>query len=319
MEESPGCEEIVLQELLSFSEHTGVSLPSRSSTRQNIEDSMVSLHTVTDTGELAVSQLWDKITLRFRKYFQDRLSKLSQKKDFPAIDISAKKRLEYVQSLCSLFPAEDIWQKYRMVRAQQLGVCFATLLSEGGGDDVDIVEAGNNCEELTEMIIALMNQDYTLFNSGVFRRTVTILHALHDMYLDKFGDEMSALIDEIQDEMACNAKKGSKWMPQSQSEMGLQGSPTHLVVRGKAKSLDSMSILSVEQLPHRGAPKPTLPLHLLRVLIKVVEAFLHIDRHMETLHGTMSWEVGGVNSKKSRSRGSIRGEGFPYLYMYLDL
>ncbi|XP_064608337.1 uncharacterized protein KIAA0825-like [Liolophura sinensis] len=307
MEESPGCEEIVLQELLSFSEHTGVSLPSRSSTRQNIEDSMVSLHTVTDTGELAVSQLWDKITLRLRKYFQDRLSKLSYNKDYPAIDISAKKRLEYVQALCSLFPAEDVWQKYRLVRAQQLGVCFATLLSEGGGDDVDIVEAGNNCEELTDMIITLMNQDYTLFITGVFRRAVTTLHALHDIYLDKFGDEMSALIDEIQDEMACSAKKGSKWMPQSQSELGLQGSPTHLVVRGKTKSLDSMSILSVEQLPHRGTPKPTLPLHLLRVLIKVVEAFLHIDRHMETLHGTMSWEVGGVNSKKSRSRGSIRG------------
>ena len=76
----------------------------------------------------------------------------------------------------------------------------------------------SNCGTVADSVIAMIDEDFVVLNSGVFRKVTGVFRALHDLYLEKFSDEMSLLVDEIGDEVA---KSSHRAFTQSKSEHGL--------------------------------------------------------------------------------------------------
>ena len=75
-----------------------------------------------------------------------------------------------------------------------------------------------NCGIVADSVMAMMDEDFVILNSGMFRKVTGVFKALHELYLEKFSDEMSLLVDEIGDEVA---KSTQRPFAQSASEHGL--------------------------------------------------------------------------------------------------
>ena len=76
----------------------------------------------------------------------------------------------------------------------------------------------SNCGTVAAPVMAMIDEDFVVLNSGVFRKVTGVFKALHELYLEKFSDEMSLLVDEIGDEVA---KSAHRPFTQSKSEHGL--------------------------------------------------------------------------------------------------
>lgn len=68
MDQVPGSEEAVFQDLLSLSSEQGLSLPLRTTAVDPIASTM-SLNAVSDNSEAQIAQHWDQIALRLRQVF----------------------------------------------------------------------------------------------------------------------------------------------------------------------------------------------------------------------------------------------------------
>jgi hypothetical protein len=66
--------------------------------------------------------------------------------------------------------------------------------------------------------MAMIDEDFVVLNSGIFHKVTGVFRALHELYLEKFSDEMSVLVDEIGDEVAQASRQSVK---QSKSDHGL--------------------------------------------------------------------------------------------------
>ena len=192
----PGSEEIVFQDLLSLSSCQGLTLPLKSTNKDPLQ-SVTSINTVTDSLEQQVSQEWDHIARHFQQYFQHSLEQLPVGAKSLSIDLYERKRINHLQSLSVLFPTEDVLVKYQTLRSQQLDKCFQNLLQDINADNFNSMDVTKNCCYLANIILKMIKEDFIVFNSGIFKRSFNIARAMHDMYLEKFSDEMSALVEDI--------------------------------------------------------------------------------------------------------------------------
>ena len=65
LEKVPGCEEAILQDLLSLSSEQGLSLPLRTAGVDPIASTM-SLNAVSDNSEMQIAQQWDQLSMHLR-------------------------------------------------------------------------------------------------------------------------------------------------------------------------------------------------------------------------------------------------------------
>ena len=121
LDKQPGCEEDMLRNLLHFSCHEGISLPIKPSSSVDTQSqSVMSVNAVCDQAEQVNETLWNDICARFRKYYFGQLMRLPIGIEHAKIDVSGFKRVEYLQSLCSLIPSEEVWGRYRNTRLLQV-------------------------------------------------------------------------------------------------------------------------------------------------------------------------------------------------------
>ncbi|KAK3097727.1 hypothetical protein FSP39_012501 [Pinctada imbricata] len=302
LEHNPGSEELVLEDLLSLSSEEGLSLPLSSRHDSNHMQSVTSVNAVADNVEFHISQQWDQIALHMRRYFTGKLQTLPMKPEKLAIDLFECKRIQYLQSLLSLYPSDDILIKYQTLRSQQLEKCFQTLLPEGTYDQCKSVDITKNCHHLASIILRMIDEDFLVFNSGIFKKSFNIARAMHDMYLEKFSDEMSALVEDIWEEI-------EEIFTKKRHTSTLEGSEQRKRVKlqrgNNADDLDhaEQSDSSEDQV----AMETSIPKEYIESMLEIVTSIIHIEEHVESLLRCAAWDTAGVSSKKVKRKGSLRG------------
>ncbi|XP_064652487.1 uncharacterized protein KIAA0825-like isoform X2 [Lineus longissimus] len=304
LEKCPGSEETTLQSLLQLSSEEGIILPIRSSTADQVTESMMSINTVTDSSEQLNESLWGEICMRLRRSFIDGLNKLPINIQQTAINLDKDRRLDYLQSLCSLYPSDDIWARYKGLRCQQVDRCIGNLLMPHGRS-LDLPTFADNFEELANVIIVMIDEDFIILNSGIFKRNVKPFQALHEIFQDKLSDEISAVMDNIIDELIItqNGSRQSYHAHSSGLMSNLKSGISHVSRKGASKSLDSLLIKSEDM-----GTELILPASHVHALTTIISATYAVDCHVETLYQRMTWEVFG-NQKKKNLKSSLKATG----------
>ena len=118
----------MLRNLVHFSCHEGISLPIKpTSSTATQSHSLISVNAVYDQAEQVNETLWNDICARFRKYYFGQLMMLPIGAEHAKIDVFGFRRLEFLQSLCSLIPVEEVWNRYRNTRLLQVDICGTFL------------------------------------------------------------------------------------------------------------------------------------------------------------------------------------------------
>ena len=77
-----------------------------------INQSMMSINTATDSGQMVVEGLWQDLCMSVRKSLLNKLTELPCGQGRPDIDLMSNARLEILQNLCALFPKDEIWGRF---------------------------------------------------------------------------------------------------------------------------------------------------------------------------------------------------------------
>ena len=264
MDKNPGCEESMLQNLLKLSSMEGISLPIRSSHSDHVTQSTMSINTVVDEVEQMNETLWFDICVRFRKYFIEKINQLPVGQPAPRINIRSGKRLQYLQSLCALYPAEEIWPRYRSLRMHKVLCCLRGQYADqpssphsgtgtnasppprnpGGNDEASFESRVADFESGVQKLVIMIREDFELLNSGVLTKVISTFDALQEIYLESCSEELSGLIERLHQEMVIHpAKAGSRGgadIPKSNSEFVRLGQPKNILRKQHSKSLDSL-------------------------------------------------------------------------------
>ena len=165
LDENPGSEEAVLQHLLQLTSKEGMHLP-RCSSISGVSASTLSINTATDDAEHANQNLWNDVCMRLRRHFIDKLSKLPVeggrgRNGKRQIRPLGDERQRYLQSLCSLFPADNIWQRYKSLRMHQLDTCLLCSKNGQSGRDTSFLCAVSHLgDELLPTLEVMVVEDY---------------------------------------------------------------------------------------------------------------------------------------------------------------
>ena len=194
-----------------------------------------------------------------------------------------------------------------MLRSQQVEKCFNSVIPETESETLDFLAISENLGELAQVILQMINEDFVLFNSGVLKKPTNIFRAFHKVYLDKYSDEMAALIEEIWDEVRDSVKRGPA---QSFSVHGSKGKGKHMpktgsLLRSQAQSLDSV----YSQFDNVGTDvtMAAIPPKYIRAILNIINTVLQIEEHVENLQKALIWDNGELASKKTKRKGSLKG------------
>lgn len=91
----------------------------------------------------------------------------------------------------------------------------------------------------------MITEDVELLSSGIFNSAATILKALQEIYMDRLQEEISSIVDSLQDEMEHQSQpekseRQPRDIPKSTSEFGKLGGLKGNLRRQHSKSLDSL-------------------------------------------------------------------------------
>ena len=319
LEQCPGSEEAVLQEILSLCSDEGLLLPLRNSGIDPTVMSMASINMVVDSSDQVIEQKWNRIAEHLKRHFLSRLSQLPLTHSDDPSNIVTSQRLHFLQSLRVIATDEDAWHCYRGMRLQELQKQLSLMVPEVESEQVNYLLT-KHCTAMADLIISMIDEDFLVLNTSLFTKVTSVFKSLHDLYLEKYTDEMTLLVEEISDEIA-DAK--SKSFSQSQSDLGINSNNTGNLFKGQAQSLDSMiAITGIRsnslhgiQRPHDGSllSNMSMPKACVDSLLEIVLSFLHIESHIFTLLKNSSWNVAGISGQKKKRKGSLRGTQMIYL------
>lgn len=309
LESHSGSEEVVFQQLLQLSSQEGVQLPVQTAAVSTLEHSVMSINTTVNESETLYDNLWNDLCMRLRRYFVHRLQNLPVSQTVPAIDLASQKRLLYVQSLCTLYPVKDIWNKYRSIRSQMYG---SQLLSYGktlkasltSADDVDFEKGAQHFETLVLLSQAMIHEDFCLLNSGVFCNAVSTMEALNEIYLDKLLDEVASIADSLHNDLLNVGNK--KQVKEQDHTKAVQKSSSELMslthFKGRLQKQQSKSLDSLLSRSESFTDLLTLPTDTIGVLVSFVNSVLNMDNYLQHLQSLMTWELSNVAVKSPHQR-----------------
>ena len=153
----------------------------------------------------------------------------------------------------------------------------------------------------------MMNEDFALLSSGFLTKTSSLFKAFHKIYLEKYSDEMAALVDEIWDEVRDSVKRGpaQSFSVRGSKGKGKQTSKSGSLLRNQAQSLDSI----VSQFDNVGTDVTmTIPTKYIRAILNIVNTVLRIEEHVDNLQKSSLWDYGEMGSKKIKRKGSLKGK-----------
>ena len=180
-------------------------------------------------------------------------------------------------------------------------------MPENESEGIDILNISEHCADVAKVIMQMMNEDFTVLNAGVMKKSSSIFHMFHKIYLDKFSDEMSALIDEVWDEIRDSLKRGPSQSFSAQgSKRKSNGTKPGTSTLQQAHSLDT--VLVAGETSETGNQPPTIPAKYIKVMLNIVTTLHQIEEHMDCLQRAAIWDVGGISTKKSQRKGSLKGK-----------
>ncbi|XP_029641584.1 uncharacterized protein KIAA0825 isoform X2 [Octopus sinensis] len=237
----------------------------------------------------------------------DKLSKLPLRGFEQELNLQEHKRYEYLQSLVTLYQADDIWFCYQMLRVQQLEGYFNSLLPQSSDEKLDVAAITKNCGILAALINGMIDEDFAILSTGMFKKVSSTFKAIHDLYLDKYADEMSALIEEIYDDLKDIMHRNSA---QSSSEFLYDGNHKKPLLKGYASPAEQGLLNSGARRSSRKA-SIVISKHYLQSLQDILLSVFHIEEHMDSLYKMactgISSTSGNSSNRRRGSKGSLRG------------
>ncbi|KAH9488353.1 hypothetical protein Btru_063709 [Bulinus truncatus] len=339
LEKNPGSEESILQEMLGLASDEGLILPFRCSPTAAISQSSSSLNVHLDLGDQAIENKWFKLTQSIQKHIVSELLKIpSLGQNLRCSWAVIERRLELIGGLRTLASDEDAWIMYRNIRSQQLEQLFNSLLPDNDSENVNYKEFCLNCETVADKIIEMIEEDFSVLCTGIFKKIGGMYRILHDLYLEKYSDEMSVLVEEIGDDIRDFNKKVVK---SSKSDHGLSksdvtGNKSPLPKTGPrgslgavpvnepwasktpsfSQSLDTMFLASSYKADKDKTSAPrlqkqgsmTFPKDCVTALRHIAMSLMKLEDFLDTLTKMTSWEVTGLpTTKKVKKKSSLRG------------
>ncbi len=198
---------------------------------------------MTDKSEQANEQLWNEICSRLRRYYLEHLGNLPFGHPCPKIYVDGHKRLEYVQSLCALFPVQEVWNKYQALRIQQFETIIKPHKQGKHNEKLTFSKGILQLEVLANQMLTMIKEEFELFNSGLFTSVTSTFKAIHEIYLERFGDEIGHVTEILHEEVST----GQKEMPKSTSEFGRISHLKGQLKKQHSRSLDNLTGKSDEQ------------------------------------------------------------------------
>ncbi|XP_055885890.1 uncharacterized protein KIAA0825 homolog isoform X1 [Biomphalaria glabrata] len=339
LEKNPGSEESILQEMLGLASEEGLLLPFRCSPNSIISQSSSSLNVQLDMGDQLIENKWFKLTKSIQKHIITELLQIpplgqNLRSSWAVIE----RRLELVGGLRTLASDEDAWVTYRNVRSQQLEILFRSLLPDNDSENVNYKEFCCNCMTVADKIIEMIEEDFSVLCTGVFKKIGGMYRILHDLYLEKYSDEMSVLVEEIADDIRDFNKKvvkssksdhglakidaaGSKSPQPKTGQRGSLGAvplnePWASKTPSFSQSLDTMFLASSYKPDKDKSAGPklqkqgsmTFPKDCMTALKHIAMSLMKLEDFLDTLTKMTSWEVTGLpTAKKVKKKSSLRG------------
>ncbi|XP_071794949.1 uncharacterized protein KIAA0825-like [Asterias amurensis] len=203
---NPGCEMTVFRQLLFLSSHEGLGLPIRAPDPDHMTQSAMSLNTITDAADEGNDVMWEDIRSRLRRYFLERIKRLPILNSRGGVDLRQNERVEYLQSLCILYPEKKIWGSYQLVRSQQVTTLIQDLLNPSYSDE-SITESSEprqpvtldllamRLPKLVECLQCMIEEDFAVMLSNVFDGQVEAAQALREIYLCSLSEDVQTLLE----------------------------------------------------------------------------------------------------------------------------
>ncbi|XP_005088941.2 uncharacterized protein KIAA0825 [Aplysia californica] len=333
LEKNPGSEESILQEILALASEEGLTLPLKNSLA-GISQSSSSLNVQLDSMDQLIEGKWSKLSHAVQKHLVSELLKLPQlSKNRRTAWAIIERRSELVGGLRSLASDDEAWVMYRNVRGQQLEQLFNSLLPDNDSENVNYKEFCCNCGTVADRLIDMIEEDFTVLCTGVFKKIGGVYRILHDLYLEKYSDEMSLLVEEIADDIRDFNKKVVK---ASKSDHGLSKTDTgsgkghsKSGPRGSlgatdswasktplnSQSLDTMFLASSFRTDKDKSGTPRLqkqssmafPKDCISSLRHIAMSLMKLEDFLDGLTKMTSWDVTGLPNRKSKKKSSLRG------------
>ncbi|XP_014678056.1 PREDICTED: uncharacterized protein LOC106817858 [Priapulus caudatus] len=214
------------------------------------------------------------------------MSKLPVLTQQPEFGLDEFRYLNYVHSLLCLYPVADVWRDYKATRSKFIDRCIRELmpsLTEG----VDINAVASNFNQLCDILLSVVNEDFLVFSTGVFKDVLTTFDAVSDTYLEKVSDELIGIIEYIHD--ATIQMDSTKLdIHKSKSDQGILSTLRGCRANSNSvKSLDALLSRSQEQL----IDSP-FSISFLHTLVKLVAACSRVEQHLRGLHNMGTWTPG---------------------------
>ncbi|CAL1530200.1 unnamed protein product [Lymnaea stagnalis] len=338
LEKNPGSEESILQEILELASDEGLVLPLRCSPATAINQSSSSINVQLDTGDQLIEGKWSKLSQSIQKHIISQLLNippLGQNLICPWAVI--ERRLELVGGLRSLSSDDEAWVTYRNVRGQQLEQLFNSLLPDNDSENVNHKEFCCNCQTVADKIMEMIEEDFSVLCTGVFKKIGGVHRILHDLYLEKYSDEMSVLVEEIADDIrdfnkkAVKASKSDHGLakadvtgnkspqpkPGSRGSLGAAGSDLWAAkTPSLSQSLDTMFLASSYKTEKDKIATPRLqkqssmafPKDCITSLRLIATSLMKLEDFLDSLTKMTSWDVTGLpTTKKVKKKSSLRG------------
>ncbi|XP_069043621.1 uncharacterized protein KIAA0825 homolog isoform X2 [Lepisosteus oculatus] len=249
-----GQEDVVLELLLDVSSQCGVSFPTTATAAPS--SPLSSLHAVREEACLDVQSAWDDVRLQLRRPLLDRLS---GRAGGPAL------RARCLQRLLFLFPAPEVLERYRTVRADAVRDLLQSPAASGPGDR-GFDRAVRGLRAGAAPLCALIEEDL-LALSGLLEPRL-VLRFLSDAHLGPLSREVSSLLERL-----------SEPPPPPKDGAGPAAKTGKSSGRAKAAVLPEQ--------PRKGR-NVCLTSHQLRLLAQLTETLLCIEKRTEELTADIS-------------------------------
>jgi hypothetical protein len=298
IEDTPLCEDAVLQQVLLLSSQQGIALPVRGSHSDPGSHSCLSINTAMDDSEHMAEILWDSLCRMLRKQYLQRLNLLPIAKSTPVLSTSKQERLHCVQSIAVLFP--DAWSSYSSMRVQHISQLVDRHLRPLGR----FHQCVEGFSQLTGKLLIIIQEDFDLINSGVFGSEPGVIKGLHQLYCDPLLDEISSIVELLQYELpsksgtpkrkpSAGSRRSAEVAPEPSE--GLLGLRTHMK-KNLSGSLDSLISRSDDPFTDLQALSP----FALGPLAEMVSSLLCLENEIIALQNLLEWDIAGAarHSKK---------------------
>ena len=307
---------MVLSDLIRLHSFEGISLPVCLSSADLISQSTFSLHTAVDQSELVTESLWNDICLRLRRYFVDKLTKLPVSLEVePLYSCSAMRRLQYFQSLCSIFSKTDVIGKYRCIRTQQLQARFETN-QRPCPTASDRVSKFRCCVEefvlMRSTIVNMIKEDFELFRMLGNLDGNEIFKCLMEIYFECLQDQAALVVEKLSNEQSglVDSQKGSddKKMPKSPSDFGFFGK--HLKGGIRRQHSQSMENLVQRAMDQQFSDLRQLPESAFTSLLQFVDCLLKIEKTFDAIYDASTWHITGRKITKGKRQKRLKSKSY---------